>query len=149
MVYIFIDDLETLYYHRDSPEAGTGFIDSLTVTKTPLPAMLPLSPADFERWVGSVGAERRKQSVLRDVVKFLLWLNTLNDANITLGVLMQVNVASRRTLFLPIRSRLRSGACHQSSLRQPFTNLPERFLLAAFNALEGSVGWRRTAVANL
>ena len=43
IIYFFIDDLETLFYYPNSPEAGTGYIDSISVTvNTPLPGALSL-----------------------------------------------------------------------------------------------------------
>jgi hypothetical protein len=32
IIHFFIDDLESLFYYPDSPEAGTGYIDSISVT---------------------------------------------------------------------------------------------------------------------
>jgi hypothetical protein len=44
IIYFFIDDLESLFYYPDKPEAGTGYVESISVTvnETPLPAALPL-----------------------------------------------------------------------------------------------------------
>ena len=63
-IYFFIDDLESLFYYPNSPEAGTGYIDSISVTvnQTPLPAALPL----FATGLGALGLlgwrRKRKQA---------------------------------------------------------------------------------------
>jgi hypothetical protein len=53
IINFFIDDNESLFYYPGKPEAGTGFVDfvSVTVTQTPLPAALPL----FASGLGALG----------------------------------------------------------------------------------------------
>jgi hypothetical protein len=38
VIYFFMDDFQSLTNYPNAPEAGTGFIDSITVT-TPTPAV--------------------------------------------------------------------------------------------------------------
>ena len=69
-IWFFVDDFQSLFYYPDSPDAGSGFINSIRVSTpegeslitpvvTPLPAALPL----FATGLGALGllGWRRKQ----------------------------------------------------------------------------------------
>jgi len=51
IIWFFMDDFTTLTTHPDTPEAGSGYIESISITITPLPAALPL----FATGIGALG----------------------------------------------------------------------------------------------
>jgi hypothetical protein len=64
IIWFFMDDFQTLTNYPNSPEAGSGFIDSITVT-TPSPVPLPPSIISQIAGLGLLGllAWRRKRKV--------------------------------------------------------------------------------------
>ena len=65
-IWFFVDDFQSLYFYPSTPEAGSGFIDSIRVTSdipaVPAPDTLPL----FAAGLGLMGwfARRRKSKVI-------------------------------------------------------------------------------------
>jgi hypothetical protein len=45
IIWFFVDDLQSLYFYPTTPEAGSGFIDSITVTSD-----VAASPSSSRLW---------------------------------------------------------------------------------------------------
>jgi hypothetical protein len=48
-IWLFVDDFQSLYFYPDTPEAGSGFIDSITVSTD---AAVPLPPSIVSQTIG-------------------------------------------------------------------------------------------------
>jgi hypothetical protein len=49
-IWFFVDDFQSLYFYPDTPEAGSGFIDSITVSANV--AAVPLPPSIVSQITG-------------------------------------------------------------------------------------------------
>jgi hypothetical protein len=49
-IWFFVDDFQSLYFYPDTPEAGSGFIDSITVSANV--AAVPLPPSIVSQIIG-------------------------------------------------------------------------------------------------
>jgi len=49
-IWFFVDDFQSLYFYPDTPEAGSGFIDSITVSTDV--AAVPLPPSIVSQIIG-------------------------------------------------------------------------------------------------